>query len=325
MTTEQLDIEIGCEAIRIDIGKKDQRLLDVIRKSLKAYLSASKKGRTLVKVVPYFNNRLFNWPPSELAEFRIFFRSVQQRFPPSDPLEETVDLSLNILQHYDPENKSMRHVCACLERPRTLVYSMVGLDIYLYDVDSNTAFFFLKGQPRRSHMLMGVMNGIMFVLSYRLIHGNGLLLHGAAIQKNDQTVLFLGLSGAGKSTITRLCEPDICFADDGAIVKYEKNQFYTYRSPFSQSKEKNNHADVTRGKIKKIFLLEKSTRFNVLPIAKNELMRITLMHLIHFFKYLNQETARLGFYEVKNLLETLPSYRLQFAKSGKIWHNLAKI
>ncbi|MGD2272129.1 MAG: hypothetical protein PVI06_17135, partial [Desulfobacterales bacterium] len=247
MTQEQLDIEIGCEAIRIEMGKGDQRLSDAIRKSLNAYLTTSKKGRTLVKVVPYFHNRLFYWPPSELAKFENFFRSVQQRFPPTDPLEETVDVSLNLLQHYDFEDKSIRYVCACLERPRNLVYSMVGFDIYLYDVSSNTAFFFLKGQPRRSHMLAGVMNGIMFVLSYRFIHGNGLLLHGAAIQKNDQTVLFLGLSGAGKSTITRLCDPDICFADDGAIVKREKSQFYTYRSPFSQSKGKNNHADVTKG------------------------------------------------------------------------------
>jgi hypothetical protein len=325
MTKKQLDIEIGCEVLRIDIAERDQRLFDVIRKSLKAYLTTSKKKGSLVRVVPYFDNHLFNWPQSELAKFRNFFRSVQQRFPPTHQLDETVDLSLNILQHYDTDDKSIRYLCACLESPRNLIYLMVGFDVYLYDVSSNTAFFFLKGHARPSHMLMGVMNGIMFVLSYRLIHGKGLLLHGAAIQKNDQTVLFLGLSGAGKSTITRLCDPDICFADDGVVVKHEKNLFYTYRSPFCQTKEKNNHADVAKGKIKKIFLLEKSDRYDVLPIAKNELMRITLMHLIHFYKYLNQETARLGFYEVKKLLETLPSYRLQFAKSGKIWHNIVQV
>lgn len=325
MTKKQLDIEIGCEVICIEIAERNQRLFDVIRKSLKGYLATSKKRGSLVKVVPYFHNHLFYWPPSELAKFRDFFRSVQQRFPPADRLEETVDLSLNILQHYDPDNALIRHLCDHLEKHRNLIYLMVGFDVYLYDVSSNTAFFFLKGQARPSHMLMGVMNGIMLVLSHRLIHGNGLLLHGSAIQKNDQTVLFLGLSGAGKSTITRLCDPDICFADDGVVVKHEKNRFYTYRSPFSQTKEKNKNPDITIGKIKKIFLLEKSDRCNVLPIAKNELMRITLMHLIHFYKYLNQETARLGFYEVKKLLETLPSYRLQFAKSGKIWHNLVQI
>jgi hypothetical protein len=325
MKEKQLDIEIGCEVIRIDIAERDQHLFNVIQKSLKAYLTTSKKSGCLVKVIPYFHGHLFNWPPSELAKFRNFFKSVQQCFPPADQLEETVDLSLNILQHFDLEDKTIRHLCSCLERPRTLIYLMVGFDIYLYDVSSNTAFFFLKGHTRRSHMLMGVMNGIMFVLSYRLIHVNGLLLHGAAVQKNHQTVLFLGLSGAGKSTITRLCDPEICFADDGVVIKYEKNRFYTYRSPFSQTKEKNKNPDVTKGKIKKIFLLEKSDRCNVLPIAKNELMRITLLHLIHFYKYLNQETARLGFYEVKKLLETLPSYRLQFAKSGKIWHNLVQI
>jgi hypothetical protein len=325
MTKKQLNIEIGCEVIRIDLVEGDQHLFDVIRKSFKAYLTTSKKKGSLVKVVPYFHNHLFYWPQSKLAKFRNFFRSVQQRFPPTHQLDAAVDLSVNIMQHYDPDDSSIRYLCTCLERPRKLIYLMVGFDVYLYDVSSNTAFFFLKGHARPSHMLMGVINGIMFVISYRLIHGNGLLLHGAAIQKDDQTVLFLGLSGAGKSTITRLCDPDICFSDDGVVVKHEKKRFYTYRSPFSQAKEKNNHADVTKGKINKIFLLEKSDRYDVLPIAKNELMRITLMHLIHFYKYLNQETARLGFYEVKNLLETLPSYRLQFAKSGKIWHNLVQV
>ncbi len=325
MTKKQLDIEIGREVIRIDLAQPDQRLFHVVQNAFKAYLTTSKKKGCRVKVIPYFHNHLFCWPQSELAKFRNSFRSVQQRFPPADQLGETVDVSLNILQHYDPEDKAIRYVRSCLEQPRNLIYLMVGFDVYLYDLSSNTAFFFLKGHSRRSHMVMGVMNGIMFVLSYRLIHNSGLLLHGSAIQKNDQTVLFLGLSGSGKSTITRLCDPDICFADDGVVVKHEKNRFYTYRSPFRQTKEKNKNPAVTKGEIKKIFLLEKSDRHNVLPIAQSELMRITLLHLIHFYKYLNRETARLGFYEVKKLLETLPAYRLQFAKSGKIWHNLERI
>jgi hypothetical protein len=133
----------------------------------------------------------------------------------------------------------------------------------------------------------------------------------------------LGLSGAGKSTITRLCEPDICFSDDGVVIKNPANGIYAYRSPFGQSKANGSYDGPLKGELQKIFFLEKSSCTRVLPISRSELMSVILKNLIHFFKYLPPEAAQLGFYTVKAILERLPAYRLQFAKNTKIWDNIA--
>jgi len=231
-------------------------------------------------------------------------------------------LSLNILRHFRPEEPTIRELISSIDAPQNLVYALVGVDLFLYDPGKNSAFFFIKRRLRLAGMLTALINGIMCVLSHRLIQAGGLLLHGAALRKNDMGVLFLGLSGAGKSTITRLCEPDICFSDDGVVIKNQTNGIYAYRSPFGLLKTNGSYEDSLKGKLQKIFLLEKSTCTRVLPITRSELMSVILKHLIHFYKCFPPQTAQLGFYTVKAILERLPVYRLQFAKNTKIWDNI---
>ena len=106
------------------------------------------------------------------------------------------------------------------------------------------------------------------------------------------------------------------------MIKKEGNHLYAYHSPFTQYKKKDNNLAIIKGEIGKIFLLSKSTHCRVLPIRKNELMHTILMHLIHFYKYLNDETARRGFQLVKEILDDHPAYQLKFAKRKIIWDNI---
>jgi hypothetical protein len=50
---------------------------------------------------------------------------------------------------------------------------------------------------------------------------------------------------------------------------------------------------------------------------------MTLMHLIHYFKFLDTEMARRVFYTVGKLANRLPAYRLRFAKSDGVWDLLS--
>jgi hypothetical protein len=319
---KKLDIEIAAERFRIVLENGNRRFLRAIQKYLDSFLHPSGHNGCAVSVFLYSQNRIYNWPAAKLKNLRNLFLSAQRRFPPATRLEEKVQLSLNIIRHFRPEEPTIQKLISGIDAPQNLVYALVGVDLILYDPGENSAFFFIKKRFRLAGMLTALINGIMCVLSHRLIHSGGLLLHGAALQKNDTGVLFLGLSGAGKSTITRLCEPDICFSDDGVVIKDRADGIYAYRSPFGLFKTNGSYDDSLKGEIQKIFLLEKSDCTRVLPIAKSELMSVILKHLIHFYKYLPPEAAQLGFYTVKEILERLPGYRLQFAKNAKIWDNI---
>jgi hypothetical protein len=332
-----LNLQVGGELIHVFFMKRDRRLLNAIKKNWCEYITDSTEGGCRVKIVSYVQDRPFSWDLSDLERFREYFQRVHRRFPSEDQIDQTIAESMRLLQHLDPEEESMRHIHFCMDEPDTLIYVRAGLDLLFFDTESNIAFFFLQKNSGVFTVLMwmmhglkigppalmqGFINGMMFVLSHLLIHDKGLLVHGSAIQKDNRAALFLGLSGAGKSTVTRLCRPDVCFSDDGSIIKKEGDHVFAYPSPFGQFRNRRKTKGPEKGEIEKIFLLAKGRNHIVLPIRKNELMNTILMHLIHFYKYLGDETACAGFYLVKEVLDTLPAHRLEFAKKGGLWDNI---
>jgi hypothetical protein len=322
LTGKSLNIEIAEEVLRLDLEKCTRGFYRAFKSYLQPFLIPSGRNGCIIRVLPYRQKHRYVWQTSTLAKWRELFFSVQNRFPPTVQLEKRVQQSLGILQHFNPETPPMQMLTFYIDTTQKLVCALVGVDLFVYNPELDTAFFLIKRRLRRAGTLMAVINGIMCVLSHQLIHSGGLLLHGAAVQKNGHTVLFLGLSGAGKSTAARLCDPDVCFSDDGVVIKNQGNRVYAFCSPFSHVKGNGYHTGPMQGEIRKMFLLEKSTYTKVSPIAPNELMSIILRHLIHFYKYLTPETARLGFANVKTILDLLPAFRLQFAKNTKLWDNI---
>ena len=71
-----------------------------------------------------------------------------------------------------------------------------------------------------------------------------------------------------------------------------------------------------------MFLLEKGPEDKVLPIPKNKIMSDILLYLIHFFKYMNDETVKRGFWVLKDMINALPVYQLAFARSKKNWSDV---
>jgi hypothetical protein len=337
---KKLDIEIGLELFHIFFKKSDHRLSTLTERELIDYRAGSSEVGSKVEVITYSHRKKFIWSQSDLDRFRNFFSKIYSRFPTNGESEVSVDLSLKILQCLNPKEESAHYIRSHVNVPNSLICSRIESNLYFFDTKTNIAFFFIKRETSRlnrltgvlkrpkkkdHHMVAGVMNGLMFVLSHRLISHGGLLLHGAAVQKDDNAVLFLGFSGAGKSTITHLCRPDVCFSDDGVIIRKERDQIHTYRSPFRQIRRKEKYPDCMKGSIRKLFLLEKDECYNIISMKKNELMQIILLHLIHFFKYMNDETAEKGFWLVKEMVDMLPAYRLYFPKIhynwNEIWHS----
>ena len=114
----------------------------------------------------------------------------------------------------------------------------------------------------------------------------------------------------------------MCFSDDGAVIKNEDGHVFAYYSPFRQSNGEEKKRDIMKHRIRKIFLLEKANKNRVLPLKKSELMDSILRHMIHFYKYLSDETACAGFYLIKEILDTLPANKLEFAQRGEVWNNI---
>ena len=331
---QSLDLQIGGKAIRLITKTSDVYLLYLVKKYLGTYCVATNKTACNIKIIPFAYVYKHPWATDELERFRRFFLEVHGRYP-SDIQPDRIGLSLRLLQYMDPGDKSIQHICQMIHGQK-LTYARVGMDLFFFNTESKTAYLFVGETFRRlplikwimkifdmgqSTIRTGILNGIMFVLSHLLIYDQGLLLHGSALQKDGHGFLFLGLSGAGKSTITQLVGPDVCFSDDGVVVKKEMDTVFVYHSPFKQTKGFGKERDMVKTKIQKAFLLEKADQNRALPLKKSELMDSILKHMIHFYKFMDRDTAQKGFYIVKDIVESLPVYKLQFSKRQDIWNN----
>jgi len=147
---------------------------------------------------------------------------------------------------------------------------------------------------------------IKFVLSYLMSKDKAFFLHCSANLINGETVLFLGSSGAGKSTITSIIHkfglPSL--ADDGVVIRNIKNILYAFPLPlFEKKKWINKYFSIKTNKgypIKGIYFLKKS-KFNFIKKASKYYLAQKIPPLIY----------NIGFFD-KNF-----SYTMEFIRRVK--------
>lgn len=94
----------------------------------------------------------------------------------------------------------------------------------------------------------------------KLIVDSGVIMHGSATKIDGDAILFMGDSGAGKSTIVKMLSPDFeALADDIFIIREVKKNYYFYQTPFMEKNTPKNKEKL-EVPLKKIFFLKKGLK-----------------------------------------------------------------
>jgi hypothetical protein len=96
--------------------------------------------------------------------------------------------------------------------------------------------------------------------------GRGMLVHAAAVEYHGQGWLFLGTSGAGKTTLSRLWqqEPDAkLLSDDRIIIRNKGEHYYIYGTPWHGNAE---IASPLSTQLKAIFFLAHDNKNRLTPV-----------------------------------------------------------
>lgn len=311
-------LNIGDKHLRLCLDRKAGRLRRGLLKHFNRYLTGPAGDGVRLCISGYDKKRNFDWSDNQITSYAGWIKETLARLPHTHPVGEREARVLEILRHIDPHDTNLQQMNC--RQDESLLFGMVGEAIFLYKPRIREAAAFLPKTLRVSPMLADSVNAVMFVLSQLLADSGGLLLHGCAVERDGVTVLFIGRSGSGKTTMARLCRPDTCFADDGVVVVRQDNQFMVHSSPFCQIEETDKSVNGHRGTIQKILLLEKQSFDRVSELEKHAMMRFMLQHAIHFFKYMDDGSARKGFETVRMLLQSLPTYRLQFTRYTDVWN-----
>jgi hypothetical protein len=156
-----------------------------------------------------------------------------------------------------------------------------------------------------------------------LIPEGGFLLHASSVRRSGRAVLFVGASGAGKSTISSLAPPDATLlGDDTSYVRRQNGDYHAFGTPFSPMPAKRG-VNVS-APISGVYFLEQGPTNRIEPIPPPEALR-RLMGGIRFFSddalfpAEHPDLVRQIFASAVEFLQAVPAHRLTFAPDRRVW------
>ena len=148
----------------------------------------------------------------------------------------------------------------------------------------------------------------------RLARGRGVLVHGCGLVHQGQGILFLGTSGAGKTTTASLWRQHVratILSDDRIVIRAEESGFRIYGTPWHGE---GGYETPGSAPLRAVFLLEQSPRDRIEEISPSA--AVAQMMVRAFPAMWDQEGLDYAVRLLADLAERIPVRRLHFQPEG---------
>ena len=173
-----------------------------------------------------------------------------------------------------------------------------------------------RGHIRQSRNPYAIDSVLRIVHTLILAKQGGFLLHAASAIRGGQAFLFAGVSGAGKTTISRLAPSNVTLlTDEISYVRREGNDYFACGTPFAGELAK--VGENVSAPLSALFLLEKGPENRTEPVAAAEAVRLLLRNILFFAE--DTELVNLVFRSACELVERIPVRRLIFVPDERVW------
>jgi hypothetical protein len=149
-----------------------------------------------------------------------------------------------------------------------------------------------------------------------LARQGGFLLHSASAIRNGKAFLFAGVSGAGKTTISRLAPADVTLLTDE--ISYVRNLaagYVAFGTPFTGELAK--LGENTSAPVAALYLLAQGPENRIDPVAAADAGRQLLANMLFFAE--DQEMVHWVFQAACDFVHHVPVYRLTFVPDARVW------
>jgi len=177
-----------------------------------------------------------------------------------------------------------------------------------------------RGRIRQAASPYAIDAAFRILHSLLLARQGGLLVHAASAVRNGRAFLFAGVSGAGKTTISRLAPPDATLLTDE--ISYlrcdggrEGDGFVAYGTPFAG--ELSQPGENVRAPLAALYLLAQGPENRIEPVGDADATRAVLESVL-FFAH-DAELVGHVFDSVCELVRRVPVRRLTFVPDGRVW------
>jgi hypothetical protein len=148
----------------------------------------------------------------------------------------------------------------------------------------------------------------------------GFLLHAASAVRNGSAFVFSGVSGIGKTTISRLAPPDVTLlTDEMSYIRPRGDGYQAFGTPFAGDLGRNG-ANIS-APLKEIHMLARGSRNKreLLPPSK---AAAALLRNVLFFA-VDPEYVRMVFEAACQVASSIPVYRLTFLPTAEVWEMIS--
>lgn len=149
----------------------------------------------------------------------------------------------------------------------------------------------------------------------------GFLLHAASVVRNGRAHVFSGVSGAGKTTISRLAPPDVTLlTDEVSYITRSEGGYTAHGTPFAGDLGK--PGENVSAPLEAVYLIAHGRENRIEEIGSASAAARALLANILFFAH-SSEMVEAVFDSALAFVERMPLQRLAFRPDGRIWTMIA--
>ena len=173
-----------------------------------------------------------------------------------------------------------------------------------------------RGWIRQSANPYSIDAVLRIVHTLVLARRGGFLMHSASAIRNGKAFLFTGVSGAGKTTISRLAPPDATLlTDEISYVRKQGDGYIAFGTPFTGELAK--LGENVSAPLAVLYLLAKGAENRIDRVPPVEAARAVLANMLFFAE--DQELVQATFHSAFEFVNRVPVCRLTFVPDARVW------
>jgi hypothetical protein len=173
-----------------------------------------------------------------------------------------------------------------------------------------------RGRIRQTANPYSVDAVLRILHSIVLVQQGGFLLHSASAIRNGKAFLFAGVSGAGKTTISRLAPADATLlTDEISYVRRQDQTYFAFGTPFTGELAK--LGENCSAALAALYLLAQGPANRIEKVAAADAGRELLANMLFFAE--DQALVHCAFKAACDFVDQIPAYRLTFVPDARVW------
>jgi hypothetical protein len=326
-TMDHLNMHISKLALQLDLSKLSSGLGDAVAETFSSFVKQKgRKAHESMELVP-FKFRIGERHCRDFeSQLREYIKKPLEKFPFSDDVEEEMARLMKRIRPYLKYPDLRSFLNENRNNGESFFYPVFRGCVARNWSPPHSALYFRPGLSLQSK-LKTVYEALYFTMSMALPSLGGLMMHGIGIRRKDKGLLFLGVSGTGKTTLGNLSGKGEVISDDAVIVERRGSKYFIAPTPFDQTACTGAHGtakQIWSTQLDAGFFLVKDSKVYLERIPPAEACSRILTNHIHFFRYLPAKSVEKAFRMVAGMCRQVPFYVLHFRKDPSFWATVEK-